>query len=329
MTECNPYGKRLHRVKEVSYDRNRQKLILVKKLSKAKEKRYMKVISVKDMASEYIYFDDSLRPSVDDEIVLKTVLIEKPSQEIIQILDTKKDIEYGDYSVVKGDSLSKIAKKLGTQISILKKLNALTHTSTLQIGQKLKAPFEQKVVNALIRTTYTVEKGDTLLSISQMFRLPAKDIVTLNHIKNATTVQEGKVLKLPLPYILDKLDALEEKDKSRSNGYRLDIDAFGTEKLRVTATAYTSHGNQTDDTAFLAAWNNQLRPGMKILAVSRDLLTKYGMRNGTKVRIGGLKGYYKVRDKMNKRYKKRIDIYMGLNLKKALRWGKRSVVIYW
>jgi len=53
------------------------------------------------------------------------------------------------------------------------------------------------------------------------------------------------------------------------------------------------------------------------------------MRNGTKVRIGGLRGYYRVRDKMNKRYRKRIDIYMGLDRRRALRWGRRSVVIYW
>jgi len=79
----------------------------------------------------------------------------------------------------------------------------------------------------------------------------------------------------------------------------------------------------------LAAWNNRLRPGMKIIAVSRDMLTRYGMRNGTKVRIGGLPGYYRVRDKMNKRYKKRIDIYTGIDRRRALRWGRRSVVIYW
>ena len=104
---------------------------------------------------------------------------------------------------------------------------------------------------------------------------------------------------------------------------------FGKRKLRVTATAYTSHANQTDSTPFLAAWNNRIRPGMKLIAVSRDMLTRYGMRNGTKVRISGLPGFYRVRDKMNKRYRKRIDVYMGLNLRKALRWGRRSVVIYW
>lgn len=107
------------------------------------------------------------------------------------------------------------------------------------------------------------------------------------------------------------------------------VHGFGKHKLRITATAYTSHRNQTDSTPFLAAWNNRLRPGMKIIAVSRDLLKQYGMKNGTKVRISGLQGYYSVRDKTNKRYRKRIDIYMGRDRRRALRWGRRSVVIYW
>jgi LysM repeat protein len=329
MTECNPYGKRLHFVKEVSYDNEHQKLILVKRLSKAKKEHFTKVISVKDMVSEYIYFEDSLRPKEDQkESEIKHDRSRDGDDIRVKIIDLKPDRKPGYYTVVKGDSLSKIAKKLGTKISQLKKLNGLKNSTTLQIGQKIKTPFEQRAVDALVRTEYTVQEGDTLLSIAKMFKLPAKDIVTLNHITNATTVQEGKVLKLPIPYILDRLDRMQETE-GESSGNILDINAFGTHKLRVTATAYTSHNNQTDDTPFLAAWNNKLRPGMKVIAVSRDLLDRFGMRNGTKVRISGLKGLYRVRDKMNKRYKKRIDIYMGLDLKSAYKWGKRSVMIYW
>ncbi len=66
---------------------------------------------------------------------------------------------------------------------------------------------------------------------------------------------------------------------------------------------------------------------MKIIAVSRDLIYKYGLTNGVKVRIKGLPGIYTVRDKMNKRYKERIDIYMGMNKKKALKWGKRQITL--
>lgn len=99
-------------------------------------------------------------------------------------------------------------------------------------------------------------------------------------------------------------------------------------QLKVTATAYTSATNQTDATPFLAAWNNKIKPGDRIIAVSRDLL-KGGLKNGSKVKISGLKGYYTVRDKMNKRWNRKIDIYMGLDKKKALKWGKRKVVIIW
>ena len=120
-------------------------------------------------------------------------------------------------------------------------------------------------------------------------------------------------------------DEAKRRDKTKINM----IGGIGKRSLRVTATAYSSHHNQTDGTPFLAAWNNRIRPGMKIIAVSRDMLTQYGLDNGTRVRIGGLPGYYTVRDKMNKRYRKRIDIYMGLNRNRALHWGRRSVVLYW
>jgi 3D (Asp-Asp-Asp) domain-containing protein len=99
--------------------------------------------------------------------------------------------------------------------------------------------------------------------------------------------------------------------------------------LKVTATAYTSHANQTDSTPNIAAWGDKLHENSKIIAVSRDLLTKYGMKHNTKVTIDGFSGVFLVQDKMNKRWKHKIDIYMGMNLDKAYKWGKRKVTIRW
>jgi 3D (Asp-Asp-Asp) domain-containing protein len=100
-------------------------------------------------------------------------------------------------------------------------------------------------------------------------------------------------------------------------------------KLKVTATAYTSHAAQTDSTPNIAAWGDKLRPGMKVIAVSHDLLKVYGLKHGSKVSIKGLSGEYLVLDKMNKRWKKRIDIYMGKNRRKAFQWGQRKVELRW
>lgn len=96
--------------------------------------------------------------------------------------------------------------------------------------------------------------------------------------------------------------------------------------MTVTATAYNSVKGQTDDDPWMAAWNNKLRPGDKIIAVSRDL-EKHGLTNGTKVRIEGLPGTYTVRDRMNKRFTNRIDVWMEKDIKKARKWGKKKLKI--
>ena len=78
----------------------------------------------------------------------------------------------------------------------------------------------------------------------------------------------------------------------------------------------------------LAAWGDMLKPGMKAIAVSRDLID-LGLTHRTEVKIEGLEGTYIVRDKMNKRWTKKIDIFMGMDLQKARKWGKRKVTIHW
>ena len=335
ITECNPYGQKLHYVKEVNYGIDRQKLIIEKTLPTPQKKSVLKVISVADMIEKYVKVEEPIRFEgsnsnfLKGSIVVESLYPKTVDNKIDEIRMSHEKKNYAIYTVVKGDALSKIAKKLGLKTKELMRLNKLNKSSTLRIGQKLSVPLEQEMVDALSSAKYTVKEGETLLSIAQKFKLEAKKIVTFNHIKDATTIRAGKILKLPLPYVLAKMEAKQRREDSKGLGNNLNINAFGKHKLRVTATAYTSHGNQTDSTPFLAAWNNRLRPGVKSIAVSRDLLTRYGMRNGTKVRIGGLRGFYRVRDKMNKRYRKRIDIYMGLNLRRALKWGRRSVVIYW
>lgn len=98
--------------------------------------------------------------------------------------------------------------------------------------------------------------------------------------------------------------------------------------LEVTATAYTSSVAETDSTPNISAWGDRLSPGMRVLAVSRDLLAM-GLTHGTLVSVEGFEKEFIVLDKMNKRWKKKIDIYMGNDRNSALEWGKRKVNICW
>jgi len=105
-------------------------------------------------------------------------------------------------------------------------------------------------------------------------------------------------------------------------------DFIFTDYIKVTATAYTSSTQECDATPFLAAWRNQLSPKVPSIAVSRDLLD-IGLTNGMKVHVEGLEGEFVVLDKMNKRWRNRIDIYMNTDRQKALKFGKRKLKVYW
>jgi 3D (Asp-Asp-Asp) domain-containing protein len=106
-------------------------------------------------------------------------------------------------------------------------------------------------------------------------------------------------------------------------------EAAATDSMEVTASAYNSVPSQTtNDYPALAAWGDRLKPGMKCIAVSRDLI-KLGLTHNTKVKIDGLPGTYLVKDKMNKRWQKKIDIYMGDDVVAAKEWGVREVTISW
>lgn len=104
---------------------------------------------------------------------------------------------------------------------------------------------------------------------------------------------------------------------------------MSVETLEVTATAYNSLQAQTKKgNPALAAWGDHLEPGVKAIAVSRDLI-KMGLDHNTRLKIEGVDGIYQVKDKMNRRWAKKIDIYMGTDKEKALEWGKKKVRIYY
>ena len=96
--------------------------------------------------------------------------------------------------------------------------------------------------------------------------------------------------------------------------------------FRVTATAYNSLSYQTSSNPSITAFGDSLKPGMRYIAVSRDLLDS-GLVHNTKVKIEGFDSLFTVKDKMNKRWRKRIDIYMGIDVKKAKQWGKKNINI--
>lgn len=87
----------------------------------------------------------------------------------------------------------------------------------------------------------------------------------------------------------------------------------------VIATAYNSLPNQTDDSPWITASGTRCRTGV---------IASNHLPIGTKVMIEGFGDkVFTVEDRMNKRYKKRIDIWFR-DYRQARRFGVKKIKYY-
>lgn len=101
---------------------------------------------------------------------------------------------------------------------------------------------------------------------------------------------------------------------------------YNWETITVTASAYNSTRHQTDNNPHITAFGDSLKPGLSYIAVSNDLFRK-GLKHNVPVKIEGFDSIYFVKDRMHSRWKNRIDIYMGVDVKSAKEWGRKKVTI--
>jgi LysM repeat protein len=121
-------------------------------------------------------------------------------------------VEGKTYSVVKGDTLAKIATSQGISLKALVQANPTVDSSHLKIGQKiqipapapqspgglgLKEPSKSEAVGGT-GNVYTVKAGETLTRIAKQHGTTAKAIRTANNLKTDRLVV-GQKLKLPAP----------------------------------------------------------------------------------------------------------------------------------
>lgn len=107
------------------------------------------------------------------------------------------------YTVVAGDTLAAIARRYGTTIDELVRLNNIANPNVLSLGQQLIVPVADGTTPATGGTstgqgqTYVVQKGDTLLSIARRFGVTVAQLQAANNIANPDRIYPGQVLVIP------------------------------------------------------------------------------------------------------------------------------------
>lgn len=111
------------------------------------------------------------------------------------------------YKVRRGDTLGKIAGKLGVSVTELKRANHLRHNA-VRPGQVLKVPGAEGAAEergakssrtereAEAPTTYKVRRGDTLAKVARTLGVSEAELKRANHLRH-NAVRAGQVLKVP------------------------------------------------------------------------------------------------------------------------------------
>ena len=113
------------------------------------------------------------------------------------------------YTVVKGDTLTKIAKRYGTTVAQLCEWNNISNANLIKVGQKLIVSQESESESSSSESStpstststetsqYIVQSGDTLSKIAKKFDTTVATLVSMNNIENADVIYVGQVLTVP------------------------------------------------------------------------------------------------------------------------------------
>ena len=122
------------------------------------------------------------------------------------------------YTVVKGDTYFKIAKKFNCSVEDIQKANG--NKTIIKIGEQIKIPVKgvakPKVEDSNIKS-HAVVKGETLSKIAAKYETTADKIRKLNGLKS-DQLKIGQVLKIPVkPETLITHEATEEKPTEKKD----------------------------------------------------------------------------------------------------------------
>lgn len=135
-----------------------------------------------------------IRGDVDKDYFTEDILLDNVSP--IPPPDDDPLVTDGYYTVQRGDTLNKIAKRYDTTVSKLAEMNDIQNVDFIRVGEVLKVPVQhsdtpnQEIIN------YTVKRGDTLTKLAARYDTSLGSLLNLNGIPNPDLIYVGEVLRI-------------------------------------------------------------------------------------------------------------------------------------
>jgi membrane-bound lytic murein transglycosylase D len=176
-------------------------------------------------------FRTEYAPVRDNKVVVKVpfeakdkaieVLAESTYVQTRKIADLERDYFY--YRVLRGDTLSGIARRFRTRVTTLQKLNSMQRKTMLRVGRRIKVPVNNERAYSYMgdgksskvkpskpgrvyaknrkffsgRRVHVVRSGDTLIRIARHYGTSLSQIAKLNNMGNRSKIFVGSKLVIP------------------------------------------------------------------------------------------------------------------------------------
>lgn len=136
---------------------------------------------------------------------------------------------YRIYQVEYGDTLDKIANKVGSSTDDIKTINGFNSDADLIVGSLIVVPKEENQVFS----SYKVKKGDSIYSISKMFDISPDTLLLINGLNKDEYIYPGQDLMIPnsnyVVYVTKDGDTLDAIIKN----FRMDANTLNSENERI------------------------------------------------------------------------------------------------
>lgn len=98
----------------------------------------------------------------------------------------------GEHVVAPGETLSSIARRYGTTVEALAKVNRLANPDLIVAGQRLRVP-----LSVMARSVHVVRAGETLSSIAARYGASVDALARLNRLRDPNLIVAGTRLQVP------------------------------------------------------------------------------------------------------------------------------------